>query len=102
MHLQVQLLDDVKDVPHVIQLAASGTCIYLNDEWKVAVIKPYVHLLTPSDTLQAVGQVRLRPALLAPSPAFQTHAHAYSQDVHRRLLLLDRMDMTLRSQGFPL
>jgi hypothetical protein len=101
VHLQVQLLDDVKDVPHVIRLAASGTCIYLNKEWNVAVKKPYVHLLTPSDTLQVVGQVRLCPALPAPSPAFQTHAPAYSQDVQRRLLLMDSVDMPLRPQGFP-
>ena len=101
MHLQVQLLDEVKDVPHVIQLAASGRCMYLDNEWNVAVIKPYVRLLTPSDTIQVVGQVRLRPALLAPSPALQTHAHA-SQDMQRGLLLLDLVDMPLRSQGFPL
>ena len=101
LHLQVQLLDNVKDVPHVIQLAASGTCMYLNHKWNVAVVKPYVRPLTPSDTLQVVGQVRSSPALLAPSPALQTHAHA-SQDTQRRLLLLDSVDMPVRSRGFPL
>lgn len=56
-HVQGQLLEKLRGVPHVVRLVAQGSCTFNGTDWHALLLGPLVTHLTASDKLLLAAQV---------------------------------------------